>query len=219
MNRRSVVVLNGDLATLKQLVKVIRGDSQLDLIAVARSYNQAQVKLERFEPDLFLIDLELPDGDCVELIKNIRERGYKSEIMVITEFGDEDHVILALKAGATGYLLKGCSSYYIRESITQILSGGVPISAPIARYLLTHFQNDKEPHLGLKRPKELTAREYDVLDYLAKGLTYQMIARVLEVSQHTVATHIKHIYRKLEVRSRSEAVYQATKFGLIKLGS
>lgn len=141
--------------------------------------------------------------------------------MVVTVFADEAHVVAALEAGASGYLLKDGSAEYIADSITQMLAGGSPISTSIARYLLRRFRDTPDAAPDGKRGENdaprLTARESDVLELVAKGFSYSEIGAALGMSVHTVTSHIKHIYRKLAVRSRGEAVFEASQLGLIKL--
>jgi DNA-binding NarL/FixJ family response regulator len=143
--------------------------------------------------------------------------------MVITVFADEKRVMEAVEAGARGYLLKDASSERVAEAVLQLLAGGSPISAPIARYLLRHFQTPPDesqsaaPIPDVERP-HLSEREHEVLGLLAKGFRYQEIAELLEITGHTVTTHIRRIYRKLEVHSRSQAIYEAANLGLLELG-
>ncbi len=138
--------------------------------------------------------------------------------MVITVFGDERHVVRALEAGATGYILKDAMTDSICTSIMQLVDGGSPISAPIARHLLSRFHDATRiaAREGVDLP-QLTGREKDVLSQLARGFSFSEISGILSISPHTVASHIKHIYRKLAVHSRSEAVYEALQLGLINI--
>ena len=174
--------------------------------------------------------LGLPDGDGTDLIHDVFRRGYDTDVMVITVFGDEKHVIRAIEAGATGYILKDGSNNYIAQSILQLKEGGSPISAPIARYLLNRFRGSeqtKKAEIDSKTASEidnknldlphLTKREKEVLSQLSRGFNFIEIAQHLNISPHTVTSHVKHIYRKLAVRSRSEAVFEAMQLGLIEL--
>jgi DNA-binding NarL/FixJ family response regulator len=136
--------------------------------------------------------------------------------MVITIFGDEQHVVTAIEAGAMGYLLKDGSAEYIGSSVLEMMAGGSPISPPIARYLLRRF---RPPDAGEDdtAPPKLSEREHEVLTLIVKGFSYAEIARLIGVSAHTVTTHVRNIYRKLEVHSRGEAVYEALQLGLVKI--
>jgi len=128
-------------------------------------------------------------------------------------------VVAAIEAGATGYLLKDRPALDVGAAIMDLLAGGAPISPAIARHLLQRFHGPapRAPAPTTPPPPELTARERDVLEVLAKGFTFEEAAKILDISFHTVASHVKHIYGKLAVRSRSEAIYEATQLGILKL--
>jgi DNA-binding NarL/FixJ family response regulator len=137
---------------------------------------------------------------------------------VVTIFGDEAHVVAAIEAGALGYLLKDGTPDYIAGSILDMLAGGSPISPPIARYLLKRFRSlETTPGTPPVRLPRLSEREREVLGLIVKGFSYAEIARLLGVSAHTVTTHVRSIYGKLEVHSRGEAVYEALQLGLVKI--
>ena len=137
-------------------------------------------------------------------------------IMVVTVFGDEEHVLAAIEAGATGYILKDSIPEAFVGLVKQLRAGGSPISPVIARQLIKRFK----PGVVADNPRQpsehgLSARESEVLSLIAKGFSFGEIARLLGVSPHTVTTHVKKIYQKLAVHSRGEAVYEAGKMGLI----
>ncbi len=137
---------------------------------------------------------------------------------VITVFGHEKHVVSAIEAGAVGHLLEDGSAEYVARSILDLIAGGSPISPPIARYFLKRFQTLEaaSPAEEAARPR-LTEREREVLRLIVKGFSYAEAARLTGVAKSTVTSHIRNIYRKLEVRSRGEAVYEALQLGLVKL--
>ena len=165
-------------------------------------------------PQVLLVDLQLPDGSGIELIRAARRIAPQSESMVISVFGDEGHVVSAIEAGATGYLLKDASADEIVAAIARLRAGESPISSAIARHLLKRFRVADAP-AGASQVSPLTPRENEVLQLIAKGLSYQRIADTLGMSPHTVTTHIKQIYRKLAVNSRGEAVFEAMQLGLL----
>jgi DNA-binding NarL/FixJ family response regulator len=164
-------------------------------------------------PDVLLADLQLPDGSGIDVIRWLRQHAPAAEAMVISVFGDESHVVAAIEAGATGYLLKDASAEEIADGIRRLIEGESPISSAIARHLLRRFQ--PAPAAVSERVSPLTQREGEVLQLIAKGLSYQRIADTLTMSPHTVTTHIKQIYRKLAVNSRGEAVFEAMQLGLL----
>ena len=164
-----------------------------------------------------LVDLGLPDGSGLDLIRSAREFSTDILILVITVFGDESTVVGAIEAGAQGYLLKSEAPADLRESVRQVLSGGAPISPGIASHLLRRFQQ-VQPSDDQSGPS-FTLRERDVLGLMVKGLPYIEAAEILGVSRNTVAGHVKNIYSKLEVSSRGKAVYEALSQGIVTLES
>jgi DNA-binding NarL/FixJ family response regulator len=137
--------------------------------------------------------------------------------MVITVFGDERHVVAAIEAGALGYLLKDGSAEYVGRSILALVAGGSPVSPAIARHLLRRFGSPAAGVAGGDAPPRLTERESETLRLIMKGFSYAEAASVMGVAESTVTSHVRSIYRKLEVHSRSEAVYEALQLGLVKL--
>jgi len=164
-------------------------------------------------PDVLLTDLGLPDGSGIDLIRQAYAQG-AVESIVITVFGDESHMMGAIEAGATGYLLKNSALESVGDAIVEMLDGGSPISPSIARALIRRVA---PPDTAREVPVELTQREQEVLNLITKGLNYREISSTLGISYHTVASHVKHIYRKLQVGSRSEAVFEAAQMGLIRV--
>jgi DNA-binding NarL/FixJ family response regulator len=222
----SVLLVEDDSHTRDLLESIVNAHEQLNILAAVGTHSEGLAVLEKQQPDVLLVDLGLPDGDGTDLIHDVFRRGYDTDVMVITVFGDEKHVIRAIEAGATGYILKDGSNNYIAQSILQLKEGGSPISAPIARYLLNRFRgseqikkaevDSKVDNKNIDLP-HLTKREKEVLSQLSRGFNFIEIAKNLDISPHTVTSHVKHIYRKLAVRSRSEAVFEAMQLGLIEL--
>ena len=213
----TVLLVEDDDNTRERLAGIIVATDGLALHGSAGTVAEAREILGKGLPDVLLTDLGLPDGSGIDLIRQVRATGSETEAMVISVFGDERHVVTALEAGAAGYILKDGTTEHIGKSLLQLLDGGSPISAPIARHLLRRLQPEPEGEASGANAPQLSEREADVLKAVAKGFTYNEIAEMLEISFHTVSSHVKHIYRKLEVRSRSEAVYEAVNLGLISL--
>lgn len=170
------------------------------------SYNDCESAIEqlnRNKPCVMLMDIELPGMSGIEGVKKIKERYPKIDIIMLTVHEDLSLVFKALSAGACGYLDKSASEEKILDSIKEIYDGGAPMSYKIAKLIVSSFQ---------KKPDTiLTGREYDVLDLLCKGHSYKEIAYQLFISVGTVRHHIKNIYYKLHVHSKSEAVAKALK--------
>jgi len=218
--QHTVLLVEDDDHTRARLAEVVSCHPRLRLVAAVPSLAEARASLARVLPDVLLTDLGLPDGNGIELVRELRERQAPTLPMVITVFGDEQHVIAAIEAGALGYLLKDGSPDSIGTAILELIGGGSPISAPIARYLLKRFRHAAA---GVRAPGEaadlprLSEREHDVLTLIVKGFSYAEAARLMGISPHTVTAHVRSIYGKLEVHSRGEAVYEALQLGLVKL--
>jgi len=166
-------------------------------------------------PDVMLVDLGLPDGDGTSLIRQLKSMHPSAEAMVVSVFAEEEKVVGAIRAGASGYLLKDMLKEDIGASIMEVLHGGSPISPSIARYILKALS--EPPDNVADDTVSLTGREIEVLNLIARGYSRKEIAALLQLSRHTVVSHIRHIYEKLEVHSRNEAVFEACQQGLITL--
>lgn len=216
----TVFLVEDDEPTRTRLARAIREQPELRLLAAVGTCAEARTQLTQQAPDVLLADLGLPDGRGADLIYEVSRAHPHTQSMVITVFGDEQHVVDAIAAGATGYLLKDASAGEIAQAILELLAGGSPISPAVARYLLKRFQSPaaaqplkpQEP-----QPSRFTDRETEVLHLVAKGLAYSEISHALTISANTVGSHIKQIYRKLAVNSRGEAVFEATALGLLTL--
>jgi len=213
----SVLVVEDDQHIRKRLTCAVARHPALTVCAESGFHDEGMALLVAHKPDVLLIDLGLPDGDGVNLIRVANGLG-NTESIVVTVFGDETHVMRAIEAGATGYLLKNTGVDDVGESIMEMLNGGAPISPAISRYLLQFFRQKKQ-QVAVQQDTlpRLTKRELEILIHISKGLNYEEIAGVLNISYNTVSTHIKRVYRKLHVSSRSEAVYEAEQLGLIRI--
>jgi DNA-binding NarL/FixJ family response regulator len=215
----SVLIVEDDASTRERFSRVIDGHPQLELLGDAGDFSTACEMLLQLTPDVLLTDLDLPDGDGVDLIHEIKQRELETEAMVISVFGDERHVIRAIEAGAGGYLLKDGGAEQIANAIFQLMNGGAPISPAIAQHLLKRFRNNND--VIVKKPDELalqaiTKREQEILNFVSQGYTAQEIAELNDISRHTVNTHIRNIYSKLAVNTRAEAVMKGVQQGIIK---
>lgn len=187
-------------------------------VRAAATLAEARAAFAAGAPRVLLTDLKLPDGHGVELIRETRQRFPETEVMVISALGDEESVISAITVGATGYLLKDAFPTDIATTVRDLVAGHSPISASIARFIVRRTQDRAVPAQGQPlNTAKLTPREIDILWGIAKGFSYAEIATHLDLSRQTVPGHIKNIYRKLEVHTRGEAVFEAVQQGLIKL--
>jgi DNA-binding NarL/FixJ family response regulator len=212
----TVMVVEDDPAFLTRFCKIVSSDAELELFAAVADLASARQAMRTAVPDVLLIDLGLPDGSGIDLIRETARRRPETDIMVITVFGDEDHVLASIEAGATGYILKDSLPAEFVQLIKELRAGGSPISPVIARQLLKRLKPQGSGTASpLAEQTPLSARETEVLGLIAKGFSFGEIAGLLGVSPHTVISHVKKIYQKLAVHSRGEAVYEAGKMGLI----
>ena len=213
MERHDVLLVEDDPATRERLTAAVDGHPDLWVVGACGTLEEGAVLLAREAPDVLIVDLGLPDGSGIELIRAARRLSADTHALVVSVFGDEKNVIQAVEAGARGYLLKDAPAEVVCESVIQLISGGAPISPAIARHLLARFQEDPQP--GPAGPA-LSKREAEVLGLVVRGFTFPEAAELLGISAHTVTTHVRRIYRKLEVRSRGEMVFEALNLGLVK---
>lgn len=212
----AVLLVEDDAPTRARLGAAIEAHGELALAGAVGSCAEARAALATRAPAVLLTDIGLPDGSGIELIRELRGKGAPTQCMVVTVFGDEQHVVSAIEAGALGYLLKDASAEAIGRAILEMLAGGSPMSAPVARYLLKRFTPPAAaPAPAAPDAASLSTREREVLGYIVKGFTYGEIARLTGLSAHTVATYVRRVYGKLEVHSRGEAVYEALTSGLV----
>lgn len=224
----NVMLVEDDAAFRHGFATLIRAEPDFNLMGAATSLAEARQCMSAELPDVLLVDLGLPDGDGIDLIREVYERSRCVNTMVVTIFGDEHHVFRSLEAGATGYLLKDATPDEVIASIRNLVAGGSPISPVIARKLLTRLLSPictpgaaanvaSAPAKAAARPDHgpFSAREYEILCIIARGFRSDEIARMLSISTHTVISHVKNIYQKLAVHSRAEAVFEARQMGLL----
>ena len=212
-----ILLVDDDDAFRETVCAAIARDDGMVLAAQVSNAESAREAIAHGEFDVALIDLGLPDGNGIDLIREIASTRPDTDVMVVTVFGDEAHVLASIEAGATGYLLKRSLHDTLGATVRELRAGGSPISPVIARQLLHRFK--KNPPVPSQPTVVddggLSEREREVLLFIAKGFTVGEIANMLHLSAHTVATHVKHIYRKLAVHSRTEAVFEAGRMGLL----
>jgi DNA-binding NarL/FixJ family response regulator len=210
----SVLIVEDSAETRDYLVSAVSSDPQLRVAGAVATLREGIALLTQTLSEVLLVDLGLPDGNGIDLLRFARKVGGDTQCLVITLFGDEASVISAIKAGARGYLLKDDAAADIQNAIHQLLQGGSPLSPSIARYLLRGLA-EEPPCVGPTPLPKLSEREIEILRHVVKGFTFPEIGSLLGITAHTVTTHARRIYRKLEVRSRAEAVFEALSRGLI----
>ena len=213
-----VLLLEDEKPTRNLLAKAIKMHPELRLVDAVGSCQEALAALKEHQPDVLVADLGLPDGHGVKVIEEAKNLFPSIEILVVTMFNDEESVVTALEAGASSYLLKKQAFEELADAVISTLHGESSISPEIARYLIKRFKKHEqnEQHVP-SATNPLTARENEVLNFIAKGYSYDEIAEAFSLSTNTVRAHIRNIYRKLAVSSRSEAVFEAAHLGFISL--
>lgn len=210
-----VLVVEDEDRIRRNQMKLLQGFPQIELVGSASSGTEAVRKAMEIKPDVMLLDLGLPEMDGIEVTRKVKKDLPQVEVLIFTIFDEEDKVLRAIQAGASGYLLKGAPAEKIVESILEVKKGGSVVQPNLARRLLKHFQLEKP--LETDSTTALTPREVEILQLIAKGMSNPEVAQMLKLSRSTVRTHLEHIYAKLDVSNRTEAVTEGLKQGLIEL--
>lgn len=195
-------------ATLRMLLEGVSG---ISIVGEAGSAEEALPAIVELEPDMAIVDIGLPGKSGIELIRSLSERVPDLDIMAHTVFEDRGRVVAALKAGATSYVLKGSSAREIIDAVLELRAGGAPMSPKIARAVVRELQASGGKH----DPELLTPREKQVLSAIETGDSYKEIAARLSIGVHTVHSHVKNIYEKLQAHSRRDALEKARRKGFI----
>jgi len=218
-----VVVCEDQPQILKTQVKILQESPQIQVVGTALSGEAVLELLAKRQPQVLLQDLGLPRMSGIEVTRQVKRKWPAVEVLIFTIFDEEEKVLDAVKAGASGYLLKGASSEEIIDAIREVNAGGSVIQPNLARRLLRHFhvpETDSKPRPAYREEpptRPLTEREIEILRLIAKGLSNNEAAGVLHLSRATVRTHLEHIYTKLDVTNRVEAVTEGLRKGLIEV--
>jgi DNA-binding NarL/FixJ family response regulator len=230
-----VLIVEDEPEFARRFTNAVLSDTSLALAGCAGTGRAAIALLEAQPVDVVLLDLGLPDMNGVDVIRQAM-RHHGCDVLVVTMFDDDQHVLDSIEAGAAGYLLKDALPGSIVSSIHDLRNGGSPISPGIARNILDRFRltlapartsaparaaasviaaEPAAPRLAPTPGSPLTDRETELLRLTAKGLSFDTISDLMGISPHTVVAHVRKIYRKLAVHSRGEAVYEATQLGIL----
>jgi len=199
----SVSIVEDDPQVRSSLAKLIDGAPGFRCVSRHGSAEEALVEIPKVKPEVVLMDINLPGINGVECVRKLKPQLPKAQIIMLTVYQNTEHIFNALTAGATGYMLKQTPPAELLAAIKEVHGGGSPMSSHIARKIVQSFQHSAA---ATAEAESLSPREAEVLDLLAKGFLYKEIAEQMKVSYATVHTHIRHIYEKLHVRSRTEAV-------------
>jgi len=224
----TVALVEDEPAIRERLGGAIARAPALRLVHTSATANEALRWLSDHRADVLLVDLGLPDRSGVDVIAACRRRHPDCQVMVVTMFADEQHMLSAFEAGAAGYLLKDGSEADLAEHVQQLHAGGSPLSPLIARQLLRRWQ-PPPPATGPAAPGPgavpvpqpvaggpLTTREREVLDLVSRGFTYIEVAERIGVAVSTIRTHVRGVYTKLDAHNKTEAVFEARQLGLLR---
>jgi len=207
------VLLFEDNSQLREgLSMLINGSDGFEVVAAFNNANTATDEVDIYQPDVVLMDIDMPGTNGIQALKNIRAVNDTVKVLMLTVFDDNKNVFEAIRNGANGYLLKKTPPGKLLDYITEANSGGAPMSASIATQVLRMFS---ELHNTKGVDYDLSEREKEVLQLLVNGYSYKMIAAEMFIAIDTVRSHIKKIYEKLHVNSKSEAVAKAFKDKLV----
>lgn len=200
--------------TLRALRKLLSGSERVELVGTATSGEDALREVPVKAPRVVLMDLELPGASGIETTRSLKA-SCDLEVLVLTSFEDEQHVFDAMRAGASGYVVKGAQAGKLIEAIVEVEAGGTVIEPRLARRFWQYFKGVQEP-LKPSVP-QLTDLEREILSMIARGLSNEEAGRIVSLDRRSVRTQLGHIYAKLGVRSHVEAVVKGLKLGMIEI--
>jgi len=204
-NKIKVSIVDDNIELIKNLAMILKNEPGIELV---KTYPDAELALSGVQKDpcdILIVDINLPGASGIELIENLSEKNIDTQYLMYTVHDGNEYLFKALKAGASGYILKGASALQIIEYIKLMHAGGAPMTPSIARKVITFFQD--KPFQD--DSSNLTRREIEVLKLLNQGFTYNEVAKELEISRNTVHTHIKSIYEKLQASGKDDAIRKA----------
>jgi len=206
-NMSITVAIVEDLDEVRDGLKnFISLSSDFKILDTFKTAEEALHDIPKLQPDVVIMDINLPGMNGIECIRQVKAKSPRTQFMMFTVYENDEKVFEALKAGASGYLLKNTGLVQLIESLKELYNGGSPMSANIARKLVTVFRREQKETANLET---LSNRENEILQFLSKGLLYKEIADQLSISVSTVRQHIHHIYEKLHVQNRTEAINKA----------
>jgi DNA-binding NarL/FixJ family response regulator len=203
-----IAIVEDDAVTRRSLWQIVEDARGMKCVAACATGEEALKVLPALQPDVVVMDINLPQMSGIECVRRLREQLPATQVMMLTVYEDSESIFRALRAGASGYLLKRSEPEQLLQGIRDVLHEGSPMTSQIARKVVQAFRaSESAENLSMK----LTERESEVLDYLAKGYANKEIADKLGLSLPTVRSHLRSIYDKLHVRSRTEAVVKYLK--------
>lgn len=198
----TVAIVEDNAGICEELKQFLAESPEVSCLCACRNLQTALRQIPPLAPDVLIMDINLPDGSGVAATARLKQLLPDTQIVMYTIYHDADQIFRALEAGASGYLLKSTSPAELLRAIREVRQGGVPMTGEVARKVIQSFRRPQPASAA----DPLTKREEEVLELLAKGLSSAEIALQLQIGLATVHSHLKHIYGKLHVRSRTEAV-------------
>jgi DNA-binding NarL/FixJ family response regulator len=205
--KKRVLIVEDDQEIRNSFALIVNSSQKFTVVNAYGNCEEAINNLNRDKPEIVLMDVQLPGMNGIQGTKIIKERSPYSDVIMVTVYEDSELVFEALKAGASGYITKSANYLELLTALDEITKGGAPMSSRIARMVIDNF------HVNPNSP--LTRRETEILQLISEGKTYTQISEELFISKETAKTHIKNIYSKLQVNSKSEAIAKANQEKLI----
>lgn len=202
--KKKIVIIEDNVEVSSGLQFLINFSEVYQVVGTFESCEKALAALPELLPDIILMDVDLPGMNGIEGTKVVKSRYPNMEILIVTVFENSDRVFDALCAGASGYITKNSGTKLMIEAIDEMVKGGAPMSANIARMVVNSFNKNSKPNI-------LTAREQEILQLLSKGKSYKSISNALEIGLTTVKFHLKNIYIKMQVSNKEDAIDKALK--------
>jgi DNA-binding NarL/FixJ family response regulator len=199
----TIAIVEDDAGLRQSLAAVIQRTADCRCVGIFGSGEDALREIPKLAPTVILMDINLPGIDGVECVRRLIQLNCRAQILMLTVREDADFIFESLAAGAAGYLLKPVRAAELMTAVKDVHAGGAPMTSSIARKVVQSFKQAR-PVTG--ETEKLSPREQEILDYLAKGFSYKETAEQIGISYSTVHKHIEHIYHKLHVRSRAQAV-------------
>ena len=205
--KKRIVIVEDDQEIRNSFTLIVNSSQKFMVVNAYGKCEEAIDALNRDKPEIILMDIELPGINGIQGTKIVKDKAPHTEVIMVSVYEDSELVFEALKAGASGYITKSANYMELLGALEEIIRGGAPMSSKIARMVIDNF------HVNPNSP--LTKRETEILQLISEGKTYTQISEELFISKETAKTHIKNIYSKLQVNSKSEAIAKATQERLI----
>ncbi|MHB9031995.1 MAG: response regulator [Anaerolineae bacterium] len=218
MNQKISVLIADDHAIVRQGIRqYLEGTDDIVVVAEAADGTQALALVEKLHPEVLLLDINMPGLTGIEVTQQLKQSHPEVKILILTAYDEDPYVFSLLQAGATGYLLKNCEIDELQRAVRSIYNGKTVLSPTVADKIVRQIQRNTPPHTSVSSSEDLTGRELEILRLAARGYTNKAIGQEMGISDRTAQGHLANIYAKLNVASRTEAVTEAVRRGLISL--